>query len=479
MFDYSTETLKFRSFLIPLSAGFIATILFFPLSNYVIRSSNPVALAHGFLLLIIWSGIFTGREFTFGLTTLAALVLAYRSMQAPWTTNLALVAEVLLFYKTAQVGSAFFAAAQDLHQSNTLSANQLDEEYNLLQEEVLRHQSRCDALEEKGARFRMLGEAASSLGSSLDETEVAARVVAETTRVVRGEVCHLFLTHEGSMRLQASNLAETLRKAAEPLANDEFNQAVIRTASVLSVSDVTRDFRFKGISGASFQSLIAAPFIVGGKVVGVLRVHGSKPDAFSTDDLRLLAIIAQVASVACDNSRLFARTREMAMHDGLTKLHARWYFNDRFESECQRALRYKTKVSLIITDIDFFKKFNDTHGHVFGDKVLARVAELVKKTVRKVDIAGRYGGEEFTVILPKCGRDGARMMAERIREIVEREAGKAMPEPVKITVSVGTSTFPDDVDKVDSLFDAADMALYAAKSRGRNRVVCAAEVGTK
>jgi diguanylate cyclase (GGDEF)-like protein len=128
-------------------------------------------------------------------------------------------------------------------------------------------------------------------------------------------------------------------------------------------------------------------------------------------------------------------------------------------------------MSILMIDVDYFKKLNDQHGHMTGDQILMEIGFLIKASIREIDIAGRYGGEEFCVILPDTDRQGAQYAAERIRQATEQAVIKAYDTSVKVTVSIGTATFPKDGNSTDELIDKADWALYRAKKRGRN-VVC-------
>lgn len=161
----------------------------------------------------------------------------------------------------------------------------------------------------------------------------------------------------------------------------------------------------------------------------------------------------------------------LAITDGLTGAYNHRYFYKRLVEEFERAKRYRIPLSLIMIDIDFFKKINDTYGHLVGDSVLVDLANLLKINIRKHDIFARYGGEEFAIILPHTNRDGAEKEAERIRKAVESHKFSHINKAGEITISLGCVTYPDvDVEKSEDLVKLADSALYNAKSSGRNNV---------
>jgi diguanylate cyclase (GGDEF)-like protein len=143
---------------------------------------------------------------------------------------------------------------------------------------------------------------------------------------------------------------------------------------------------------------------------------------------------------------------------------------ERFEEERNRALIHKTQLSFLMIDVDFFKNFNDQHGHLTGDQILREIATIVKGHIREIDIIGRYGGEEFCVVLPDTDAAGAGYVAERIRAAVESATIKAYDTTTKATLSIGISVYPQDGKKINELIDKADWALYRAKKEGRNRV---------
>ncbi|MEO8548528.1 MAG: GGDEF domain-containing protein [Kofleriaceae bacterium] len=160
-----------------------------------------------------------------------------------------------------------------------------------------------------------------------------------------------------------------------------------------------------------------------------------------------------------------------ALRDGLTKLFNKRYLMDRLDSELKFALRHETSLSLLLLDIDHFKKVNDTHGHLAGDAVLANLAQVLGRAVRNEDVVARFGGEEFAIILRAIGIEPAIQMAERLRKLVESSVAQCGAGALKATVSIGVAGLPSSAVKTpEQLVDAADRALYQAKADGRNCV---------
>jgi diguanylate cyclase (GGDEF)-like protein len=216
---------------------------------------------------------------------------------------------------------------------------------------------------------------------------------------------------------------------------------------------------------------LVVPISVRGEILGAFGVYSAKKDRFTEKDEALLMAIGSQTGVAVENARLYEQTLDLARMDGLTCMFNRRYLMECLAQEIDRAERYQNSLSLMILDMDKFKSFNDAYGHVKGDELLKAFSSILKDAVRTSDIAGRYGGEEFCIVLPNTSIKGAALIAERIRKAVE---GLAIPvaegQPAAgRTVSVGVAEFSSG-DSLEKLLAAADAALYRAKDGGRNRV---------
>ncbi|MDZ7339686.1 MAG: diguanylate cyclase, partial [candidate division KSB1 bacterium] len=168
-----------------------------------------------------------------------------------------------------------------------------------------------------------------------------------------------------------------------------------------------------------------------------------------------------------------AKLHELAITDGLTGLYNYRYFKEQLVHEVDRAARHKESFSLIMLDIDHFKHYNDTHGHLAGDKVLKDLARLLRENVRKIDVAARYGGEEFALILVQTPHQASGVVARKLQALVQEfpfEHREQQPGG-RLTISMGVATYPEDGTTAEELIAAADRRLYRAKAEGRNRVV--------
>lgn len=213
------------------------------------------------------------------------------------------------------------------------------------------------------------------------------------------------------------------------------------------------------------------PLRIGSETMGILVLASRVKVEFDFDLAALFSLIGNNISLIVEKVRLFQETQRLALTDGLTGLHNVRYFYDMLNKEIARTRRYQTLFSLILFDIDDFKVINDTYGHQAGDDVLRSVAFILKGASRQADVAARYGGEEFILILPNTPKHEALNLANRIKEKVERYS-YLEAEAVKITISGGIATFPDDAEDAKTLLYSADMALYEAKSLGKKQIHC-------
>ncbi|HUP27349.1 MAG TPA: diguanylate cyclase [Chloroflexia bacterium] len=224
--------------------------------------------------------------------------------------------------------------------------------------------------------------------------------------------------------------------------------------------------------GTPTQSVIGVPLIAKNKIVGVMSVQALLPGAFDQNHLRLLTSIASQAALALENARLHATVNEQAQRDPLTGAYHHGTFLDKLHQAMAYAQIENQTVALIMLDIDRFKQYNDTYGHLVGDDVLRSTVIAIQGHLKAIDVVGRWGGEEFGVLLPNVTRVQARGVAERIRETVSSNVMKDMhnrsiPSP---TVSQGIAMFPEDGYDIEELIDKADSALFRAKDLGRNRI---------
>lgn len=198
-------------------------------------------------------------------------------------------------------------------------------------------------------------------------------------------------------------------------------------------------------------------------------------EPFVRADCEAMQVVVDHLAMLLENIRLYRETADLAVRDGLTGLLNHRRLHERLQEELSRSLRYHHPLTLLMIDVDYFKRYNDTYGHQQGDELLRMLAEILRQNIRQSDIVGRYGGEEFVVILPETDKESAVVLAQRLCEVVAHTPFPGYPggSPVRCTVSIGVASYPEDALTASDLIAAADTALYRAKRFGKNRVVIA------
>lgn len=205
-------------------------------------------------------------------------------------------------------------------------------------------------------------------------------------------------------------------------------------------------------------------------VWAVVGLESNRSGTYSQSELQLLKTIMANVSTALTKARMYTEMEKLATIDGLTQIANHRKFQDILSLEMERSQRYNTPLTLLLMDIDHFKKFNDTYGHPVGDLVLQMVAKALQGSIRNTDYCARYGGEEFVVVLTHADEAQSQVLAERVRKAVESMQIRNEDKVLKVTVSIGSATYPVDAHDKQGLIDNADKAMYASKQGGRNRV---------
>jgi two-component system cell cycle response regulator len=226
-----------------------------------------------------------------------------------------------------------------------------------------------------------------------------------------------------------------------------------------------------GLEETSLGGFAAYPIVTNARLTGLLALGGRAVARIAGDTESFLGQVANQAQIVTENSRLFDRIKNLSIRDSLTDLFNHRHTFELLAHEFERVGRYEGALSVVMCDLDHFKRVNDVYGHQAGDAVLKEVARLLRDTVRAVDCLGRYGGEEFLIILPHTGYDEAVQMAERLRKAIQDHVFRAGSQELQVTASLGAASYPSDkVDSPNALIREADQALYRAKEAGRNRV---------
>jgi diguanylate cyclase (GGDEF)-like protein len=242
-------------------------------------------------------------------------------------------------------------------------------------------------------------------------------------------------------------------------------------------ADLSRDTR---VTNAAAGAVVAFPLSCRGRRVGALVALDRQPSAreprLSESMLRAVRILLEPASVALDNALLLKRAEALSVTDDLTHLYNSRYLNLVLRRETKRASRSGRPLSLLFIDLDGFKEVNDTHGHLFGSRALVEAAAVIRSSARETDVVSRFGGDEFALVLPDTGGEGAYAVGERIRERIAAHrflTGDGLD--IHLTVSVGVATLPDVANSSEELVQAADKAMYRVKDSGKNGIQAAVD----
>ena len=316
--------------------------------------------------------------------------------------------------------------------------------------------------------YLLLGQKKSLCAVYLIDTSTALSVNGERSRTIDSA--------SGALSLAQARDSSDDTPIIKQKQGDMFDQWALRHVQPLLVEDTSSDFRFdlekfRKTSERRIDSLISCCLVSQNRPIGLVRFDSPYPNVFNLEDLRLLSAIADIASVALDNAQYYQHMRELAIKDSLTGLYTRKFTIERLDQEIGRCLITSTPLSIMMLDIDFFKKYNDLYGHLAGDMVLRSLAASLGGYLKGRDsIIGRLGGEEFLVILPSTSKQEAFSLAENIRGGIQEKTLSIRRKPSSITVSIGIANFPQDANLPGDLLNKADIALYEAKKTSRNRV---------
>jgi diguanylate cyclase (GGDEF)-like protein len=334
-----------------------------------------------------------------------------------------------------------------------------------------------ETLQEQVRALTELIEVSKAVVSSLDLDAVLQTILASAMRfagIPAGTVAlYDELRRAFTLHAHAGLSHRAVEMAQWELEPGSLTEHVVNSRSIVFVEDLGKSpFPVHPVPRSEgIKSVVCIPLVLHNRFLGIIYLVDFSPRKFNREKMNLLSIFASFASMSIENAKLHNRTKMMAITDALTGLFNHRYFQQVLSQEVDRARRYQKPFSLIMMDVDDFKKFNDKYGHKNGDRVLAAVGEIINDTLRSVDCGFRYGGEEFVAILPETRLENAIQVAERLRVNIEENAATRLAGiGDNVTVSVGVVTYPLHGETKDDLLDHVDELLYLAKSKGKNLV---------
>jgi diguanylate cyclase (GGDEF)-like protein len=326
-------------------------------------------------------------------------------------------------------------------------------------------------------RLELINEFNRQITSSLDTNQVLSLLNATVENALEADTYYVGMVDGDSIKMSLLyDDGEYFYDIHAPL-EGSLSGWVVRNRTELFLPDLRNEVELPGVRSVtigknrSSLSWVGVP-VLGSNVTGVLAIASYRPNAFDRNDLELLNNMAQHAAMALDNTLRHAEVAEQTRLDSLTGTYNHGYFLDLLERQSSDSRQLRQPLSLIMLDVDYFKQYNDSYGHVAGDELLVVLCQMIRKYIKKSDSVGRWGGEEFAISLPGADGPQAFQVATRIRETLAslqlKISGRAdVPAP---TVSQGIAQFPIEADGIMKLIDLADDRLYTAKQRGRNQV---------
>jgi diguanylate cyclase (GGDEF)-like protein len=355
------------------------------------------------------------------------------AMAGVWAVSLLLSAHRSVFHaKLAELTA----------ETGVIAAKRRDDE-----RELTYYQSYADTTASQIQLRRDLADSARNLSSTMDPLEVHQRLI------------NLLVNrYPGSRVVVTAATADLL-----------FQWAAAKKGPVL-VRDSASDDRFKA-ARLGLRSAVVMPLKVMHQQAGFLRLESDKPNAFGPDDVKLVDMFSTLACLSLENIQFYSQVHQQATHDPLTQLSSHHAFQTRLQEEVLRSGRSQTPLSMILCDIDHFKRTNDELGHQAGDQLLRSLSAILASFARPVDMVARYGGEEFALVLPNFVRTEAVELANRIRLRIGGEPFIYQGRTRSVTMSFGVASFPQDATTASQIVRVADERLYRAKNGGRNQVV--------
>jgi diguanylate cyclase (GGDEF)-like protein len=334
--------------------------------------------------------------------------------------------------------------------------------YLFLSDHVRKDAYVAQLLRDEKRRAEIMAEISRSLLSSLDSQEVLYLIVTRISEVFVGAECSIIQLEEGQDK------AKLLVKSAQPDLKDSTIE--LQAYPEIQQANASRDLLFvpNALRGGAPRSLVAIPMLAHDSLLGIIHVQlNNTTNTLSEGDDRFFRMMSATAANALRNAQLYEEMEHRAKTDFLTGLFNHRSFQATLSTELARARRHGHQLSVLIADLDHLKAVNDNLGHVIGDSVIREVAETIRVNCRGSDVAARYGGEEYAVILPETSLIDAVQVAERIRERINESIYTGVGH---VTASIGVANYPGDALGKEDLVRAADRALYVSKNNGRNRV---------
>lgn len=330
-----------------------------------------------------------------------------------------------------------------------------------------------EELIKKNQHLMVSNALASTFIDSEDMSGIFEELLLKSLAITEMSIGMIIMLESDETRLESSRgMSIALKNAVESGRLDGFIKKLFLSDAPMEVLESLEDGMPRDLWIDGIRFCVSIPLRSHGESLGVLVLASRLEVTLDFDLASLLSVTGYIISMLSDKIRLFNEAKKLSITDALTGLYNARHFYEELEREVERSQRYGESFSIILCDIDNFKAVNDSCGHQAGDEVLCSVADVLASTARVTDTVARYGGEEFIVILPETAKDKAAALAERIRVAIDSSDFLPNEGGLKVSISCGVASYPDDSDNSKTLLYCSDMAMYKAKEFGKNRVVC-------
>jgi diguanylate cyclase (GGDEF)-like protein len=338
--------------------------------------------------------------------------------------------------------------------------------------------NQIEDLEKKVEELSIFHQVGKALTSTLDLQEVLTLIMGKISELLQPTTWSLLLIDDKRQELlfqiavgkDSEKIQDSRIKVGQGIAG-----WVAQHGEPVVCNDVSKDPRFSadadGMVHSQIKSVVCVPLSSKERTLGVIELINCFEGTFPEEDFSMLTSLADYAAIAIENAMYVRKIQELTITDDCTNLYNSRYFNYMIDAELSRSKRYNYKFAVIFFDLDRFKSVNDTHGHLCGSRLLREIGDVVRRHLRDIDTAYRYGGDEFILLLPQTSKENALLVARRLCDLLNRTSIQLDDGiVVKITASFGVAAFPDDATSKVELVRLADQAMYRVKNRSRNDV---------
>ncbi len=370
----------------------------------------------------------------------------------------------------------FYKKLKEEEMANELTYRTQEEECNLLKQKLKTLTLKKEGLLKEIKTINNLREVVSLIGGATNREEIIKNMVEATGEILKSDIT--FFSIKDNKKQFIVEYIKPEKYRLEGMLSDNLDEWIFSRGMPVVIENVKKEARIKIVRKNQIlpevQSIIATPVKTFQNFFGILRCERRQKEPFSQEELRILTYIGELGAIMLETVYYIKEIERLAITDGITGLYVHRYLLERLEQEVERFKKFKSPVSLIMMDIDDFKRFNDRYGHQFGDRVLEIVSAIIKNNIREIDCGARYGGDEFAIILPHTDVEGAITVGKRLFDLIRSYhlyvENPEVPPEHRITVSMGIGEMKKEYKDWKEFLNNVDKALYKSKTSGKDKI---------